>query len=95
VAESDFCTDFLMNSVSFSVNSAIFSEIGPSRSRQILVIFGKPDRIFKPWHSLILVRIRTGWPAPGAALEKGGHMNFVFREHLGTHTTEPAHDFQF
>jgi hypothetical protein len=48
VAESDFYTDFLINSTDFSVNSADFSKIRPSRSRRILAIFEKSGRIFKP-----------------------------------------------
>jgi hypothetical protein len=54
VTESDFCTNFLMNSTDFQWTVMIFrwtvpvfSEIGPGRSRQISAIFRKTGRIFK------------------------------------------------
>jgi hypothetical protein len=56
VAESDFYTDFL-------VNSACFSEIGASRSCRISEIFRKTGRIFKPWLYLLSCSM---FLAPGA-----------------------------
>jgi hypothetical protein len=54
VIESDFYTNFLINSINFLMNSVNFSEIRPGRFRRILTIFEKTDGIFKPCIQFVL-----------------------------------------